>query len=94
MDLTGTRWFIYYTEPSGDHYEYELGFRHNGRLQNTHPNDSTPNNDAWEQSGDVVTLLFNDAYATYTGTIVGDTITGTAVNITGASWSWDAYRLP
>jgi hypothetical protein len=42
----------------------------------------------------LVTLLFNDAYATYRGEILGDTITGTAVNITGASWSWDAYRIP
>jgi hypothetical protein len=92
--LTGTRWFIYYTEPSGDYYEYELRFQLNGRLENTHPNDSTPDNDAWQQSGDVVTLLFNDAYATYTGSIVGDTITGTAVNVTGAFWSWDAYLLP
>lgn len=92
-DLTGTHWFIYYTEPGGAYYEYELRFQPNGRLENSHPNESTPDNDTWAQSGDLVILLFNDSYATYTGRLDGDTMTGTAVNITGADWAWDAYRL-
>ncbi|HLB64108.1 MAG TPA: hypothetical protein VJJ46_04655 [Anaerolineales bacterium] len=94
IDLTGTRWFIYYYESGGDYYEYELVFHSGGRLENSHPNESTPDNDAWVQTGDTVILLFNDSYATYEGRINGETISGTAVNIRGAVWSWDAYRLP
>jgi hypothetical protein len=93
-DLTGTHWFIYYYEPGGDYYEYNLIFHPNGRLENSHPNETTPDNDAWMQSGDTVILLFNDSYATYQGQITGETMSGTAINITGAAWTWDAYRLP
>lgn len=93
-DLTGSRWFIYYAEPSGDYYEYELVFHPGGRLENSHPNETTPDNDTWMQSGDTVVLFFNDSYATYEGQISGDAISGMAVNVTGGLWAWNAYRLP
>jgi hypothetical protein len=92
-DLTGTYWLIAYTEPGGTSYEYELIFHPGGRLENSHPNETTPDNDTWLQTGDTVVLLFNDAYATYQGQIAGDTMSGTAVNITGAAWSWSANRV-
>jgi hypothetical protein len=93
-DLTGTHWWIAYTEPGGTAYEYDLIFHPGGRLENSHPNETTPDNDAWLQTGDAVVLLFNDSYATYHGQIAGDAMTGTAVNITGAAWSWTAHQLP
>ncbi len=93
-DLTGTRWRITYTEPGGTSYEYELVFHPGGGLENTHPNETTPDNDSWLQTGDTVVLLFNDSYATYQGQIAGDSMSGTAVNITGAAWSWNADRMP
>jgi hypothetical protein len=94
VDFTGTHWFIYYTEPGGTYYEYDLILHPGGRMENFHPNESTPNNDAWMQSGDTLVLLFNDAYATYEGQVVGDTVAGTATNIAGGTWTWEGYRLP
>jgi hypothetical protein len=42
----------------------------------------------WSQSGNVVTFSVNDGYATYVGTISGNTITGTASNISATTWAF------
>jgi hypothetical protein len=90
-DMTGTTWTLtYYDKAVSQQYTYDLTFLAGGKLSNTHPNDNTPDNDGWEQAGNVVTIYFNDAYATYTGTISGNTISGTASNIVGSTWDWSA----
>jgi hypothetical protein len=40
----------------------------------------------WSQAGNTVTFSVNDGYATYVGTITGNTITGTASNINATTW--------
>jgi len=81
-DLTDTRWTY-----KDDDMTYEITFKKNGVLKTTHPNDVTPNNDTWEQSGDNVTFWYNDKYSTYKGKRNGNTITGTGKN-TNESWKF------
>jgi len=90
-DLTGTEWTIRYSNSDGN-MEYGLLFHENGRLENHHPNEATPENDKWEQTGRTVIMKINDAYVTYTGTINGNAIEGSAVNIKKNSWKWKAVR--
>jgi hypothetical protein len=47
----------------------------------------------WQQSGTTVTFSVNDGYATYVGTISGNTITGTAENINATTWPF-SMTLP
>jgi hypothetical protein len=95
IDLVGTRWKIVYEAPSEGHREYELIFHENGRLENTHPNDKTPDNDTWELTRTEIILRFNDGYAIFRGKFKDyNTMFGIARNITGISWEWIAYREP
>jgi len=95
VDLTGTRWRISYVDPVTEQYrEFDLIFNPGGVLRNTHPNDTTPDNDTWEQFNTTVVIRFNNNYATYTAEIDGDNMLGTAININDVRWPWEAYRLP
>jgi hypothetical protein len=47
---------------------------------------------AWSQSGTTVIFSVNDDYATFTGTINGNQITGTALNQDGTTWSFGMTR--
>ncbi len=93
--LAGSRWHLVCDEPRYGQREFDLIFRKAGRLSNTHPNDSTPDNDAWEMNGRNVVLKFNNAYATYRGELTddGNGMAGTATNVIGEKWEWSARRL-
>jgi opacity protein-like surface antigen len=92
-DVTGTTWTMtYYDKAVQQEYTYDITFLAGGKLSNSHPNDTTPDNDSWEQNGTTVTLYFNNSYATYTGTIEGNSISGTASNVAGSTWEWSAVR--
>jgi len=47
--------------------------------------------DRWFQQGNHFVMIFNN-YATYSGTINGDKITGIAWNVVGKEWSWDLTK--
>ena len=87
--LEGTAWAG--TDSDGDAYVYR--FNPAGQYGFTSPsgtyNDSS---DTWSQTGDQVTMSTSGGYSTYHGTIVGDSISGTASNIRGHSWTWTATR--
>jgi len=43
---------------------------------------------SWQQHESTVTMAVNNGYATYSGTISGTTISGTANNQAGRTWGW------
>jgi hypothetical protein len=87
--VSNTKWHYMDTD-----WEYDMEFLSNGTLRTEHPNDRTPNNDTWKQSGDKVYFYFNDKYSTYEGSFSGNNIiSGTAESKTGAIWNWKAVRV-
>lgn len=89
--LVGTKWRIVYDDPDG-HKDHELLFLSGGKISFRHPNDMTPDNDTWSQEGNQITLSVNSGYVIYTGTMEGDRISGSALNIMRAKWNWVATR--
>ncbi|MBX3161823.1 MAG: hypothetical protein KF773_38030 [Deltaproteobacteria bacterium] len=49
-------------------------------------------NGRWRREGDAIFLDTNDHYADYTGKIEGNRMHGTAHNVAGAHWQWNATR--
>lgn len=91
--LLKTTWKITFKVEGERKWSYPITFEKDGYLQNGHPNDRTPDNDNWVQEGNKVTMYINEYYVTYKGTIVGDRMTGNAVNKKGLKWNWRAKRL-
>ena len=93
VTLEGSRWTLAYDHPRFGSNEYTLVFHANGKLENHHPNESTPDNDRWEQRGDTIVLRFNDGFAVYEGEILDErTMSGVATSRTGGTWEWKAFR--
>jgi len=82
-NITNTTW--HYVD---EDKEYDITFAENGKLINTNPADTTPENDTWEQKGNTIKFYFNDKYVKYTGTIQGNTITGSAKNSVNKTWDF------
>lgn len=93
--LMESRWAIHYRAQGEPERRYVLRLLPGGRMLNTHPNDTTMDNDRWTSKGQQVELHFNDGYAIYTGVLNSrfDQIRGQAKNKVGESWSWSAKRL-
>lgn len=91
-DVTGTTWTLtYYDATTAVEYVHDVTFLAGGEMFDEHPNNTTTDNDRWEQFGATVILYFNDSYATYTGEISAPgSLSGTATNVTGSSWPWSA----
>jgi hypothetical protein len=93
LDLVGTRWRITYTNSTFGHRDYDLFFKPEGQLLNTHPDNKTPANDTWKLSGRKITLRFHNGYAVYVGQLTdSDHMAGTATSDSGGVWSWTATR--
>jgi hypothetical protein len=87
--IAGTRW-----EYSDEEWSYEIEFGVNGRLITTHTNDTTPDNDYWEQEGNIVRFSFNNFYSEYEGEILTeDRIKGVAHNAKEESWNFQLIRI-
>jgi hypothetical protein len=87
--LSHTTWHYIDTD-----WEYDMEFLSNGVLRTQHPNDKTPNNDKWLQSGYNVSFSFNNGYSNYRGKFSGnDMMSGTAESKTGVIWNWKAIRV-
>ena len=93
--LAESRWQIKYKTDGEPARSYVFRLLPDGSMRNGHPNDSTPDNDRWVARGKQVKLLFNDAYAVYTGTLnsSANQISGRAENKVGDSWAWTATRI-
>ncbi len=87
--ISGTKWHYMDTD-----WEYDIEFLSDGTLRTQHPNDNSPNNDTWEQSGEKVYFYFNNKYSIYDGSFSGNNIiSGTAESEKGAVWNWKATRI-
>jgi hypothetical protein len=87
--IAGTRW-----EYPDEEWSYEIEFGVNGRLITTHPNDTTLDNDYWEQEGNIVRFSFNNFYSEYEGEILTeDKIKGVAHNVKEESWDFQLIRI-
>ena len=92
VPLQGTTWL--YNDDKNEVEDYTVTFAARGKLKTRHPNDITPDNDAWKQEGAKVVWSYNDSYAVYKGTFENkDLISGKAVNKTGKSWNWTLKRV-
>ncbi len=80
--LAGTVW----TGPSADGATMLCVFKSGGRMSVS----AAPA--TWQQEGSVVTMQINNGYATYTGTIDGSTMSGSASNVAGNQWEWSITR--
>jgi hypothetical protein len=82
-----------YWKYSDDDVQYEIYFKPNGHVYSYHPNDETPENDVWKQTGNKVYFHMNDGYAHYKGKFVNDsTITGQGRS-KGFRWTWTAKMI-
>lgn len=89
LSISGTTWN--YTDDDGDNYNITFGA--NGRMQTTHPNDRTDDNDYWSQTGTLVEFEYNDGYSKYTGKMKSTKlITGSAQSVAG-KWKWKLKRI-
>ena len=81
-----------YRDSDGD--EGELIFLADGKISFWNPNDSTPDNDTWEFDDKQIRISINGGYSKYVGEISPKqtSISGTAVNKLGKTWTWTAVR--
>ncbi|MFM9376269.1 hypothetical protein [Gordonia sp. VNK21] len=86
-DITGTVWAG--TDSDGGFYTFR--FQSGGALNYTSPT-GTWSAATWQQHGTAVYMEMNNRYAEYRGVIDGDTMRGSAGNITGKTWTWSLTR--
>jgi hypothetical protein len=94
--VTGTTWTLDYVDPVlGSPSTFDITFLPDGELLDGDPNDTTHDNDRWEQYGTTVIFYFNDGYATYTGELAASEglMSGTATNVVAANWPWSAVLV-
>jgi hypothetical protein len=88
-DVSDTTWAG--TDSDGDYYVFT--FKSGGRVAFTSPSGTYDEaGDTWAQAGSQITISLTDGYATYTGTISGDTMSGTAINTKSHTWTWSFRR--
>jgi len=93
FEITNSRWTLIYETPQFGKREYDIVCHPDGRLEDLHPNNSTPDNDFWEQQGEIIILRKNDGFAIYEGRIIDEnTMSGTAKSKTAGTWQWRAIR--
>jgi hypothetical protein len=92
-ELIGTRWTMIYDDLEGEHWEYDIIFRRDRRLELFRPDDDTPNNDNWKLVGKRLTIGMNNAVEIFFREFTdADTIAGTAENEAHEFWDWMAHR--
>lgn len=73
--------------------QYEIYLKPDGHIYSYHPNDPTPENDLWKQTGNKFYFSMNDDYAHYKGKFINDsTCTGTGKS-KGFRWKWTAKLI-
>jgi outer membrane biogenesis lipoprotein LolB len=79
------------TDSEGDAYVFR--FRPAGHLAFSSPSGTYDDaTDTWTQSGATITLSMSSGYATYKGSIVGNTMAGDASNIVNRNWQWSVTK--
>jgi serine/threonine protein kinase len=84
-ELPGTIWQV--TDSDGDNYHFQ--FEPNGLLNYEARRGVRPNG-RWQQEGANVTIDINDGYTTFSGTLDGAKMSGTATSREGKRRTWNA----
>lgn len=87
IELEGTTW----AGPDSDGTPWSFTYKPGGALHYSLAG-SEQDSGTWKQHGSKVIMETNDHYADFTGTIEGNTITGSAHNRAGKAWTWVAER--
>ncbi|WP_053991490.1 hypothetical protein [Mangrovimonas sp. TPBH4] len=74
-------------------WTYQIRFAKNGILETTHPNDTSKENDIWQQNGDEVILEFNDGFSKYTGKMIAPNVIEGTAKSKYATWQWRMERI-
>jgi hypothetical protein len=91
--INDTKWNLLYISPSGIKRNYEVEFITGNVFRYNEENDITPNNDLWEQNGNIIYIYINDKYTIYKGHIISkNLIKGIAINATNSSWEFELIR--
>lgn len=86
LKLIGTTWSY---KDDTHSWLYDITFLKEGKLQTTHPNDKTPDNDFWSRDGKILKFSYNDEFSNYQGEFVDkNKIHGTAKSKNGQTWKW------
>ncbi|MDR3162457.1 MAG: hypothetical protein LBT81_01165 [Helicobacteraceae bacterium] len=92
VNLSGTKWMLTDIMSDGDREYFDTEFKEGGAFWYSEPNDTTPDNDFWEQNGEIVKISINDGYAKFEGRFISkDLIKGTAKNKV-MSWEFEMRR--
>ncbi len=87
--LAGTKWKS--RDSDGD--EYTFHFRPDGTLEFTSiTTGKTSTTATWKQTGNQIYMEMNNRFSEYRGTLMGNTIEGTASNIKNHKWTWKATK--
>ncbi|WP_053975802.1 hypothetical protein [Mangrovimonas xylaniphaga] len=78
---------------SDSDWTYQVRFEKNGMLVTSHPNDTSKDNDTWEQHGEEVILKFNDGFSTYTGKMISSNVIEGTAKSKYATWKWRMERI-
>ena len=110
-DLIGSRWHIVYDpmacpppsptiicRPSTEHFEYDLIFLANGRLDENDPiHEKHPflkHDETWKMVGEQIIMDFGDQNPLLKGHLIDhDTMVGSGTNPGRLTWKWTAHRI-
>ena len=88
ISVAGSTW-----EYSDDDWTYQIEFNENGKIKSTHPNDSTSENDSWNQLRTQIHFEFNNGFSKYDGKMkTVDLIVGEGKSKSG-KWKWKMKRI-
>ncbi|MBK9371265.1 MAG: hypothetical protein IPN01_34055 [Deltaproteobacteria bacterium] len=91
--LSGQRWSLKYTSPSGEPRDHQLVFHQGGGVWTSEM--ETAQGHTWTRTPDALTFSFNEGYATYTAKAAGaDRFEGQAKNVVNETWSFTLDRTP
>lgn len=88
ISISGTQWLY-----SDNVLEYKIDFNKNGKITTTHPNDKTPDNDSWTQSGGEIYFQFNDGFSKYNGRMKSMTKIRGKASSENDNWNWTLTKI-
>lgn len=86
--LDNTRWLG--SDSDGDQISWYL--MPNGIVEYANP-DTYYRNGTWTLDGNSFHIETNNHYADYTGTLSGDTLSGSAKNVKNSTWTWSLQKV-
>jgi len=88
ISISGTQWLY-----SDKYWEYTIDFNKDGTISSTHPNDKTPDNDSWTQSGREIYFQFNDGFSKYNGSWKSKNKIKGKASSENDNWNWTLVKI-